>query len=71
MAAGEVKTNKLGGQVSVQVATVTVKLQLAVLPDISVAMQVTVVVPRGKVEPEGGLHAVDTPGQLSAAVGGG
>jgi len=55
----------------VQVATVTVKLQLAVLADISVAMQVTVVVPRGKVEPEGGLHAVDTPGQLSAAVGGG
>ena len=54
-----------------QVPTVTVNVQLAVLPDISVAVQVTVVVPTGKVEPEGGMQAVDVPGQLSAAVGGG
>ena len=51
--------------------TVTVKLQVAVLPDVSVAVQVTVVVPTGKIEPLGGLHPEVTPGQLSAAVGGG
>jgi hypothetical protein len=54
-----------------QVPTVTVKVQLAVLPDSSAAVQVTVVVPTGKVEPEGGTQAVDAPRQLSAAVGGG
>ena len=54
-----------------QVPTVTVKVQLAVLPDSSVAVQVTVVVPTGKVEPEAGLQAVDAPEQLSVAVGGG
>ena len=53
------------------VPTVTVKVQLAVLPDSSLAMQVTGVVPTGKVEPEGGLQAVDVPAQLSATVGGG
>jgi len=42
-----------------------------VLPDVSVAVQVTVVVPTGKHEPEGGVHAVVTPGQLSLAVGAG
>jgi hypothetical protein len=50
--------------------TVTVKLQVAVLPDASVAVQVTVVVPTGKHDPDGGLHATVTPGQLSLAVGG-
>jgi hypothetical protein len=49
--------------------TVTVKLQVAVLPDASVAVQVTVVVPTGNVEPEGGLQATVTPEQLSDAVG--
>jgi len=49
--------------------TVTAKLQLAVLPDVSVAVQVTVVVPTGKLEPLGGLHTEITPGQLSDAVG--
>jgi len=34
-----------------------------------VAVQVTVVVPIGNTEPDGGLHAVATPGQLSLAVG--
>ena len=48
--------------------TVTVKLQLAVLPEPSVAVHVTVVMPRGRHEPEGGLQAAVTPGQLSDAV---
>jgi hypothetical protein len=49
--------------------TVTVKLQEPVLFELSVAVQVTVVVPLGKVEPERGLQTgVPTPGQLSVAV---
>jgi len=48
--------------------TVTVKLQLLALPEPSVAVQVTVVMPRGRHEPEGGLQAAVTPGQLSDAV---
>ena len=48
--------------------TVTVKEQLAVLPEPSVAVAVTVVVPFGKVEPEGGFATTVTPGQLSPAV---
>jgi hypothetical protein len=51
--------------------TLTVKLQLAVLPEVSVAVQVTVVVPAGKIEPDGGTQATVTPGQLSEAVGAG
>jgi len=52
-------TVSAGGVVS---TTVTVKLALAVLPAISLAAQVTVVVPRWSVEPEGGVHAkVATP----------
>src|SRR5215510_6330263 len=35
----------------------------------SVAVQVTIVVPVGKVDPEGGLQATVTPGQLSVAAG--
>jgi hypothetical protein len=50
---------------------VIVKLQVAVLPEASVAAQVTVVVPTGKQEPAGGLHTAVTPGQLSLAVGAG
>ena len=49
--------------------TVTVKLQVAVLFDVSVAVQVTVVVPTVKQNPDGGLQAAVTPGQLSLAVG--
>jgi len=48
--------------------TVTVKEQLAVLPEPSVAVAVTVVVPFGKVEPDGGFATTVTPGQLSLAV---
>lgn len=57
-----------GGVLSITV-TVTVKEQEAVLPEASLAVQVTVVVPFGKVEPEGGLQLTTTPsGQLSVAV---
>src|SRR6266545_354596 len=50
--------------------TVTVKEQVAWLPDASVAVQVTVVVPVGKNEPEAGLQTtLIGPGQLSVAVG--
>jgi len=48
--------------------TVTEKLQVAVLLDASVAVQVTVVVPFAKHEPDGGVQATVTPGQLSDAV---
>jgi hypothetical protein len=47
--------------------TVTVNEQVALLPDASVAVQVTVVVPNGNVEPGGGVQTVVTPGQLSVA----
>jgi hypothetical protein len=56
-----------GGCVSL---TVTVNMQLAVLADASVAEQVTVVVPFGKVAPDAGTQVTAlTPGQLSVAVG--
>jgi hypothetical protein len=40
--------------------TVTLKLHEAVLPAASVAVQVTVVVPTGKTEPDGGLQTMTT-----------
>ena len=48
--------------------TFTEKEQVAVLPEASVAVQVTVVVPGGKGEPDGGTQTTVTPGQLSEAV---
>src|SRR5206468_3672976 len=48
--------------------TITVKLQLAVLPCASVAVLVTVVVPTAKLVPLAGLLDTVTPGQLSVAV---
>jgi len=49
--------------------TVTVNEQLPVFDDVSVAVQVTVVMPRGKVVPEGGVQVgVIAPSQLSKAV---
>ena len=48
--------------------TVTVNEQVAVFPDASVAIAVTVVVPFGKVDPDAGLATTATPGQLSLAV---
>src|SRR6185295_6469313 len=47
------------------------KLQVAVLPDISVAVHVTVVVPKGNVDPLAGMHATVAPGQLSVTPGSG
>ena len=68
---GAVVVVMLAGQVTVGAwlsLTVTVKLQSAELfPLASVAWQVTVVVPFGKVEPLGGVQVVVEPGQLSAA----
>ena len=49
--------------------TLIIKLHMVVLPEVSVAVQVTVVVPAGKVEPDGGTQTTVTPGQLSVAVG--
>ena len=47
--------------------TVTVKVQVAVFPESSVAVEVTVVVPLGKAAPEGGLLATVGVPQLSVA----
>ena len=47
--------------------TVTVKLQKAVLPDASVAVQFTTVVPFWKIEPDAGVQFTVTAGQLSVA----
>jgi hypothetical protein len=59
------------GQVIVQGATVTVNVHEALLPDVSVAVHVTVVVPSANIEPDGGAHEDVTPGQLSDVVGAG
>ena len=48
--------------------TVTVNEQVAVLPLASVAVAVTVVVPFGKLDPDGGLLMTATPEQLSLTV---
>lgn len=47
------------------------KLQVETLCEASVAVQVTVVVPGGKVEPEAGLQIMLTPVQLPEVVGAG
>ena len=49
----------------------TLNEHVAVFPEVSVAVQVTVVMPNGKQEPDAGLQATVTPGQLSLAVGAG
>jgi hypothetical protein len=49
--------------------TVTVKEHMPVLPDVSVAVQVTVVVPTGKSEPDAGTHMTVGVPQLSVPVG--
>ena len=54
----------VGGWVSL---TVTVKPHGVVLPLVSLAVQLTVVVPVGKVAPEGGVQLMVAPGQLSEA----
>ena len=50
--------------------TVTVKAHAPVFPDASVAVQLTVVTPTGKVDPLAGAHTIVTPGPLSVAVAG-
>jgi hypothetical protein len=49
--------------------TVTVNEQVAVLPEVSVAEQMMVVVPLGKGLPEAGLHTTADTEQLSDAEG--
>ena len=61
--AGQVTT---GTSVSL---TMMLKLQVAVLPAASVAVQVTVLVPLAKVEPLAGAHTEVAPGQLSLTAG--
>ena len=51
--------------------TLTLKVQVLVFPAASVAVQVTVVVPGRKKEPDAGEQTVVTAEQLSLAVGGG
>ena len=48
--------------------TVTVNEQEPVLPDASVALQVTVVAPFGNVDPDAGVQVGVTKSQLSVAV---
>jgi hypothetical protein len=60
--AGQVMT---GNSVSF---TVTVKLQLAVLPEASVAVQMTLLVPLANVLPLVGAQLTVTPEQLSVAI---
>lgn len=51
--------------------TVTLNEQVLVFPAASVAVQVTVVVPTGKNEPDAGVQEDVRPGQLSVTVGSG
>src|SRR5437868_10204044 len=51
------------------VHTFTANEQVAVFPDASVAVQVTLVVPTEKTDPDGGTHATVAPGQLSETAG--
>ena len=46
----------------------TVNVHEAVLPEVSIAVHVTEVVPTGKIDPEAGLQTTVTPGQLSVAL---
>ncbi len=68
---GSVLPMMLAGQVTCGSSwsrIVTVKLQLLVLPEESVAVQFTVVTPFGKVEPLGGVHTRLVTVALSVAV---
>src|SRR5262245_46004204 len=57
------------GDMFTAVFTVTVNEQTCVLPDASVAVQITVVVPGGKTEPDDGSQLAVAPGQLSVTDG--
>ena len=65
---GEV-TNSASNVPATAALTLTVNVQVLVLPEVSVAVQVTVVTPIGKLEPDGGTQVVVTPGQLSDVLG--
>ena len=65
-------TTGLPGHISVMPCTfltVTVKVQVAVAPPESVAMQVTLVVPAGNRLPDAGEQTTVVPGQLSVTTG--
>src|SRR5439155_8240569 len=65
---GSVLTVTLAGQLMLGdwlSLTVTVKLQLELLPDVSVAVHTTLVVPLGKLDPDAGTHTIEPPRQLS------
>src|SRR4029079_15339096 len=66
------RTVRLGGHAIVGFCvslTVTVNMQFVELPDVSMAVQVTVVVPLAKVEPDGGMQmGTRAPSQSSLAV---
>ena len=49
--------------------TVTVNWHEPLFPDVSLAVQVTVVEPFAKADPDAGEQTTDTPGQLSVAAG--
>jgi hypothetical protein len=69
---GDVATSELPGQDmtgGVTSATSTVNEQLAVLPDVSVALQATLAAPSPKEEPDTGLHTTEAMATLSVAVG--
>ena len=57
------------GHVIVHGTRVTVKVQVAVFDEASVAVHVTVVVPTANVDPLAGTHITVAPGQLSPGVG--
>jgi hypothetical protein len=59
----------VGQVIAPQLCTVTAKLHCAVLPEASVAVQLTVVVPTGNTLPEAGTQAAVAPEQLSEGVG--
>jgi hypothetical protein len=68
-APGSVEAVTFAGHVIEQGVTDTVKEQVAVLVEVSVAVHVTVVVPTGNAEPDAGTQLAVAPGQLSAGAG--
>src|SRR6059036_896547 len=59
----------MSSQVPPPACAETVNVHCAWFPDVSVAVQVTVVEPAGKVEPDGGTQTTLATAQLSAATG--
>jgi hypothetical protein len=67
----EVFTARFAGQLATGASTsvtVTVNVQMLVLPLASVAVQTTVVTPLAKALPLAGTHTMPSPGQLSTVV---